>query len=103
MKKLEDIGEGQLLFNCPGCKEPHSFNIEPGPNGVGGNKPVWQFNGDMEKPTFSPSLLVRWTYGENREPRVCHSFVTDGMIQFLSDCTHTLAGQTVPLENINDD
>ncbi len=28
---------------------------------------------------------------------VCHSFVTDGQIQFLGDCTHKLAGQTVPL------
>jgi hypothetical protein len=28
---------------------------------------------------------------------VCHSFVTDGKIQFLSDCTHALAGQTVAL------
>ena len=26
---------------------------------------------------------------------VCHSFVTDGRIQFLGDCTHKLAGQTV--------
>jgi hypothetical protein len=28
---------------------------------------------------------------------VCHSFVTDGRIQFLGDCTHALAGQTVDL------
>ena len=24
-------------------------------------------------------------------------FVTDGNIQFLADCTHALAGQTVPM------
>jgi hypothetical protein len=29
--------------------------------------------------------------------RVCHSFVVDGRIQFLGDCTHHLAGQTVDL------
>ena len=28
---------------------------------------------------------------------ICHSFVTDGRIQFLGDCTHKLAGQTVDL------
>jgi len=28
---------------------------------------------------------------------ICHSFVTDGQIQFLGDCTHKLAGRTVPL------
>lgn len=27
----------------------------------------------------------------------CHSFVTDGFIQFLADCKHAMAGQTVPL------
>ena len=30
-------------------------------------------------------------------PEVCHSFITDGRIQFLNDCTHALAGHTVPL------
>ncbi len=28
---------------------------------------------------------------------VCHSFLTDGRIQFLDDCTHAMAGQTVDL------
>lgn len=74
----------------------------------------WDFNGDFDRPTFSPSVKVeglqtqrdekgRWN-GEyvrgadgNPLPRVCHSFVRDGQIQFLGDCSHTLAGQTVPL------
>ena len=34
---------------------------------------------------------------------ICHSFVTDGKIQFLSDCTHGLAGQTVELSEIDED
>lgn len=51
---------------------------------------VHQFNGDTEKPTLSPSLLVR---GSKR----CHSFVKGGMIQFLADCDHPLANQTVEL------
>lgn len=28
---------------------------------------------------------------------VCHSYVTDGKIRFLGDCTHKLVGQTVEL------
>jgi len=49
----------------------------------------------MELPTISPSVLV--TY----EPkRICHSFVRDGKIQFLSDCTHALSGQTIDLSPI---
>jgi hypothetical protein len=46
---------------------------------------------------FKPSYLSRAPWGEKQEQRVCHSFVTDGRIQFLSDCTHELAGQTVDL------
>lgn len=36
-----------------------------------------------------------------RVKTVCHSFITDGQIQFLNDCTHPLAGQTVPLPNFD--
>jgi len=53
----------------------------------------WTFNGNDEAPTFSPSLLLN---GQN-PPRICHSYVTDGRIQFLGDSTHALAGQTVDL------
>lgn len=94
---------GWMIF-CPGCKHGHLFDSR------------WTFNGDHEKPTFRASMLARWTEGyppvtsENlaeyqRAPwpqtqveKVCHSFVTDGNIQFLGDCTHELKGQTVPLE-----
>lgn len=54
---------------------------------------VWTWNGDKEKPTVRASILVR---GQFR----CHSFVTDGKIQFLGDCTHELKGQTVDLPNV---
>lgn len=82
----------RVHFRCPGCDDVHSVVVET-QNG-------WGFNGDLERPTFTPSVLVR--YG-NREPgplgvnAVCHSFVTDGRVQYLGDCTHTLAGQTVDL------
>lgn len=41
--------------------------------------------------------------GFRAPPAVCHSFIRDGQIQFLSDCTHALAGQTVPLPAWPDD
>jgi hypothetical protein len=47
----------------------------------------------MDKPTFTPSLLVSKDYPESR----CHSFVTEGQIRFLADSHHKLAGQTVDL------
>lgn len=86
-------------FFCQGCGYVHVL-----PTGI--NAPTrWSFNGDVDKPTFSPSVLVRtgqaidptidWEPGDL--PRICHSFVTDGQIQYLSDCDHDLKGQTVPL------
>ena len=79
-------------IQCPGCGCLHIFDQR------------WSFNGDMDKPTFSPSMLVNGTpdmqkYINENNPR-CHSFVRDGMIQFLSDCTHELAGKTVELPEI---
>lgn len=65
-------------FWCPGCECAHGINA------------TWQFNGDLEKPTISPSVLAT---GEKR----CHSYVKDGKIQFLGDCDHVLKGQTVEL------
>lgn len=35
--------------------------------------------------------------GDSRFATVCHSFVTEGRIQFLGDCTHVLAGQAMPM------
>jgi hypothetical protein len=60
----------------------------------------WQFNGDVEKPTFTPSLLAFNSPPPNGR---CHSFVKDGRIQFLGDCTHELKGQTVDLPDIKEE
>lgn len=91
---------GLLVFFCPGCRCAHGVNTG------------WNFNGDYIKPTFTPSILVTGTEtptdeevkrimaGEKIEPRPtrCHTYVTNGTIMFLPDCTHRLAGQTVSLE-----
>jgi len=82
------------LFDCPGCGIGHAPYTKNTPGG-----PTWTFNGDVERPTFAPSLLVRWQRN-GREPVVCHSFVRAGRIEFLGDCTHALAGQTIELAEI---
>lgn len=84
-------GGNSLWFECPGCDMPHS--VQHG----AGEGPRWGWNGNADSPTFSPSILVRYPWGPEQVEKVCHSFVTDGRIQFLSDCTHELAGQTVDL------
>lgn len=81
-------------FDCPGCGEPHQVPTV-GPK-------AWGFNGDVSRPTFSPSILVTWRHhdGEETHEHTCHSFVRDGRIEFLSDCSHALAGQTVDLPEV---
>ena len=85
-------------FFCQACYSPHVIPTGPGQQG-------WHFDGNLEQPTFSPSILVRSgsaidpTFRDEPgdPPRVCHSFVRDGQIQYLGDCDHRLAGQTLPL------
>ena len=59
----------------------------------------WSWNGDVDKPTLKPSILTKASF-EGRPEKICHSFVNDGCIQFLPDCTHEFAGQTVPLLDV---
>lgn len=60
---------------------------------IKGDRPVWAWNGDTEKPTLSPSILT--TCNVQR----CHCFVRDGVIEYLSDSTHEFAGQNIPLRD----
>lgn len=72
-----------LRFFCPGCECTHAFTVQ------GDYK--WTWNNDFNKPTFSPSLLCNFNDPQSR----CHLFLKDGMIQYLNDCYHKLAGQTI--------
>jgi hypothetical protein len=77
----------RVVFFCPGCETDHTIP-------VGGDEPCkWSYNGNPEAPTFTPSILAHETAVTPR----CHSYVTNGDIKFLGDCSHKLAGQTVPL------
>jgi hypothetical protein len=113
---LRIIEGGQVGFWCPGCEGMHAISIAAG---------GWTFNGDYGRPTFKPSVLVTsghyvndWAERKRKNPALdcwcsfnqkhpgvttfkcfrCHSFVTDGQIQFLADSTHALKGKTVQLE-----
>lgn len=107
---LTDVAPDRVAFWCPGCNEAHQLTVS-GPGAV------WGYNNNPAAPTFTPSVLMRsghfvtgqegkmcWCTYRDRlgkpapfECKLCHSFVTDGRIQFLSDCSHALAGQTVDL------
>lgn len=69
----------RLVWWCPGCDEVHTAPLDR-----------WTWNGSLDAPTLSPSVLYP-------EAKRCHCFVREGRIQFLSDCKHPLAGQTVAM------
>jgi len=105
MAKIAKVSnrEHEYLFNCPGCKNWHRFHS----GGVEApNKPQWEFDGNMDKPTLSPSYLT-WHGGTGADGKwndrhyVCHSFIKNGMIQFLGDCTHELKNKTIELLDID--
>ena len=105
--------EGRASFNCPGCDMVHTVVVQ--------GAHAWQWNGSVELPTLKPSVLFAsghyaqgwkgpecWcTYNAAHPEQAghgfscvrCHSFVNDGKIQFLADCTHALAGKTVDLKD----
>ena len=91
-------------FICPGCKAAsmggaHYIPVNPNKNSLGAG---WNFDGNEEKPTFTPSVLGKAKYGDDQKEQRCHLFVKVGQIQYLSDCDHEFAGQTVPMVKIEE-
>ena len=96
----------EFLFWCPGCGCCHWFKTT-------GKGPCWTWNGDLARPTVDPSIRVQHgryiteavqaagLYPEKEigeyVPILCHLYVCDGKIQFLSDCTHAFRSRTVDM------
>lgn len=78
-------------FWCPACNDMHHFNV--GHPMIPG-KVTWQFDGNEESPTFSPSLRYL------SDPK-CHLFLHAGVIEYCGD-SPKMAGQKVPLPVIPD-
>jgi hypothetical protein len=76
---------------CPGCECMHKIAVtQPFSNGA-----QWTFNGDMEKPTFQPSISCN-----PGTVHACHYFLHGGVLNFLPDCKHKFAGRMVELPEI---
>lgn len=136
-RHLRKSNDGGLTYWCQGCQQPHVIWIE-GEQPQDG-RPRWKWNRDVDKPVFTPSVVVRsYRYPQPYEPdtnpehaeirvkfeqagkeghewmmnhpkwgRRCHTFVGcngahPGEVIFLSDCTHDLAGQVLPLPELPD-
>jgi hypothetical protein len=99
-------------INCAPEEATHVRIYRPGPAGkmalpvlLKGQRegtPCWTWNGDCDRPTLRPSVLTRGVYSDGKD-HVCHSWITDGQIHFLEDCTHSLAGQTLDLLDLQGD
>lgn len=80
---------------CPGCNSGHEINVDA----VNAQGAKWSFNGDAERPMFSPSINIRWgKYAGQQHTEhggICHYFIRNGKIEYCSDSTHHLSGNTV--------
>jgi hypothetical protein len=115
LRKWADPATGQegLSYWCQGCDGLHGIRTK--------GEHSWSWNGDVDKPVFTPSVdtkghqepteeeWVRIRAGEKVERRVqhCHTFVgcngaEPGQVIFLSDCTHALAGTVQPFPDLPD-
>ena len=87
-------GEAGLThcFWCPACKCGHGVSVRaPGP--------VWVISGPDNAPTIVPSVKVEVMADEGRvRVSCCHLNVTSGMLHYHGDCTHGMAGWTIPME-----
>ena len=111
---LRDVVDGDLryqclMFVCPGCiamfGDPdtglHMLTVN-----TEISKPSWSFDGNLDWPTVSPSILT-WkgpppVEGEPDTRGRCHSMLEKGEFRYLGDSTHSLAGQTVPMPDLPD-
>lgn len=82
----QDGTHGCFIIWCPGCGREHTLDTR------------WEWNENMTKPTFTPSLLYpEIVKGSDVWQKRCHSFITDGNIRFFDDSSHDKKGQTVEL------
>jgi hypothetical protein len=102
--KLWDEEHGTYKIKCPAGHD-HYINTKV-PNHKNAQ---WNFNGNLDSPTFTPSINERTGYYVNPEMYAdaknesyhCHFVVTDGKIYFCGDCSHELKGQTLDLPEID--
>lgn len=83
-----------LRFICPGCESLGFPGLHMLPVNSKTKDPSWDFDGNLESPTLTPSILTKYN------DHICHSYLKDGVFKFLDDCTHELAGKEVPIPDL---
>lgn len=110
--KVEPSPTGpDFLFWCDGCHCAHGiWTIQRNASNA-----IWTFNGNLEKPTVSPSIKIeypaweppvtpenmdKWRanpWHQTKKTYICHCVINDGVINYGADSTHGLSGQTLPM------
>lgn len=107
MSQVNDIlrkVQGGYSHYCTGCDEMH---VLPG---------TWKFDDNLERPTFTPSfkhegiqrvfVSGHWTgewkrdSGGNTIPYICHYILTNVILNYCGDTTHSLAGKSIPIPSL---
>jgi hypothetical protein len=60
-----------IIFLCPACGAWHGTPVKPGSSNG------WEWNGDKDRPTLSPSMLFSGGHIENPDCR-WHGYLRDG-------------------------
>lgn len=96
-KLLQSQDKERLYWYCPSCDMLHPANlVKKDPTDH-----VWKWDGNKEQPTFSPSFLTSMgKRSSDGVQRVCHVFVRQGTIQYLSDSNVSFSSVTVQLPDI---
>lgn len=125
MKKVKLLsarfwGLGVYKFDCPACGWDHIIYTNPQNPSPNQEESCWGCNGNLEAPTFSPSIRFRMgkyvpdltsqqiAYCEEmgrKNPKynvICHSFVENGFIRVLEDSTQN-GGKIIELNIIKDE
>lgn len=103
LKQIDDHGTfyEALMFSCPGCSDTGITGLHLLPINSATHSPSWDWDGNLESPTLSPSILTRTPpYVEGKPSGICHSYLRNGVFEFLPDSTHSLAGQQVPVPDL---
>lgn len=89
LRKISCEGGTAYAHYCPGCCAVHVIWTVRTMGGA-----VWTFNGNVEKPTFHPSVrfFTPRVVDEDGtvwpEVMLCHYFITDGVQKFCGDSEH---------------
>jgi hypothetical protein len=85
-----------LRHYCPACQGLHMFFTDHADPQTGAR---WEWDGQICVPTFSPEMHIVQRRVQNPKVivSVCHYRLRNGMLKFLSDCTHHCKGVEMEL------